>query len=360
MGVAFALWWTRLTHQPECVTLIDRAPASASLSDPRTLALSAGSLQLLGEFCDVQTLRGVDIHRVHVSQRGHLGRVCLNASEFGVPTLGKVVRYADLMSVLLPLLEKSGVKVERPRTPDSVLGQFVVHAEGGVFDESSDRSKQPETRHDYGQTALVGEVLSSRVITSPTTAYERFTAQGPLALLPALPSATFDENRLVYAYVWCVTTQEAARLQALADVDFCHALQSTFGQRLGRLSLISARSAFPLGLVRRDRLPAHHVAIGNASQILHPVAGQGLNLGLRDAYQLSRCLASGAGLENFSHLRHSDRNAMVGMTDFLARGFTQAFPLRLAQHFAGGLLTGLGVCSGARRILGETFMFGRR
>jgi len=222
---------------------------------------------------------------------------------------------------------------------------IVVQAEGGLFSDQRGRAE----RRDYRQTALIAQVRASAPIGH--RAYERFTDQGPLALLPL-----GDE----YSLVWCVRPDTAQALLALDDAAFLEQLGLAFGNRLGRFTHASARVAYPLGLNADARGSRRSVAIGNAAQTLHPVAGQGLNLGLRDAAVLARVLArdaTPARLGEFSALRRQDRALTVCMTDTLARVFANETP---AQALLGISLGLIDMVTPARNLLAELMMFGRR
>jgi 2-octaprenyl-6-methoxyphenol hydroxylase len=202
---------------------------------------------------------------------------------------------------------------------------------------------------DYRQTAIIAQVRSSAP--PPHRAYERFTEQGPLALLPQ------DDE---YSLVWCVRPDTAAELQAMNDRDFLAALGAAFGERAGSFTHATPRLAFPLGLNADPRSTARTVAIGNAAQTLHPVAGQGLNLGLRDVTVLARLLAQGATpamLSQFNELRQRDRSTTVHLTDAMARIFANDSP---AQALLGLSLAAIDMVGPARSLLAELMMYGRR
>jgi 2-octaprenyl-6-methoxyphenol hydroxylase len=234
---------------------------------------------------------------------------------------------------------------------------MVVWAEGGVFGEQESRAR---TR-DYQQSAVIARVTA----TSPVAqrAFERFTDEGPLALLP---QDGLDGHG--YALVWCVRPDTAAHLLAQGDREFLVQLGQAFGTRLGEFSAVSARASYPLGLNAEPRATARTVAIGNAAQTLHPVAGQGLNLGLRDAAVLARVLATVFARESSAHApsaaigefiaqRDTDRSAIVGLTDLMARVFAAPGP---GQALLGLSLGAIDALKPARSVLAELMMFGRR
>jgi 2-octaprenyl-6-methoxyphenol hydroxylase len=258
------------------------------------------------------------------------------------------------VQVLRPL-RVSGID-ERP---DGVLlhlddgrtlqAQLAVQAEGGVFGEQPDKTN---TR-DYGQTAVIARVSSSAPLAH--RAFERFTDEGPLALLPQDGA---DGHQ--YALVWCVQPERAQHLLDLGEDAFLAELGEAFGERLGRFTKVSPRVAFPLGLNTDPRATARTVAIGNAAQTLHPVAGQGLNLGLRDAAVLARLLAremTPQAIDRFKTEREGDRSMVIRATDSMARVFAGSGP---QQALLGLGLAALDTLKPARTLLAELMMFGRR
>ena len=189
----------------------------------------------------------------------------------------------------------------------------------------------------------------------PGRAFERFTDQGPLALLP-------QDNG--YALVWCVRPASVAGLCALNDQQFLAELQQVFGDRLGRFIGVTPRHAFPLGLQAHTGAPEGRcIKIGNAAQILHPVAGQGLNLGLRDAAQLATILVKNCtpdGLQQFHELRKSDRNATITLTDSMARLFACSPEGSFTQMLSGMALACTDMVNPIQQVLARHMMFGYR
>jgi len=220
------------------------------------------------------------------------------------------------------------------------------------------REQTPKRTRDYGQTALVGVVTVSAP--QPHVAWERFTEEGPIALLPMGGVRGAD-----YALVWCSAPLEAERRAQLSDADFLAELSQAFGARMGSFTQIHGRAAFALGLNALDTLVSGHsriAAVGNAAQTLHPVAGQGLNLGLRDAHALADALAQhGAtplALADFAGRRALDRRMTIGATDTLARLFTLDFaPLATLRGLA---LTALEFVPPVKTALARQMMFGQR
>src|SRR5690606_27238968 len=231
----------------------------------------------------------------------------------------------------------------------TVRAQVAVQAEGGIFGQQDSRAKS----RDYEQNAVIARVTSELPI--PHRAFERFTDEGPLALLPE-----DGPDGHQYALVWCVRPERAGAVLGLDDATFLKQLADAFGTRLGAFTRVSPRVAFPLGLNAEARATARTVAIGNAAQTLHPVAGQGLNLGLRDAAVLARQLARGAdsaAIGRFLEQRTQDRKLTIGLTDAMARAFTGSQPL---QPLLGLGLAALDLTRPARMLLADLMMFGRR
>ncbi|MBW8900599.1 MAG: FAD-dependent monooxygenase [Massilia sp.] len=373
VGLALAALMARRGVAPERIALVDAKALGQAISDPRSIALSWGSRMLLddvGAWSFVQAA-ATPIHQIHVSRRGHLGRSVMDRAEHRLDALGYVTRYGDVVDALARACECECVQTLRPvrvaaldegrdgvvlRLDDgrTLHAKVAVQAEGGVFGEQADKTQ----RRDYVQTAVIARVSTSQPI--PHRAFERFTDEGPLALLP---QDRPDGHQ--YALVWCVRPERAQQLLDLGEPDFLRQLGDAFGERLGTFTRVSERAAFPLGLNADPRFTARTVAIGNAAQTLHPVAGQGLNLGLRDAAVLARLLARGIDAEGgiadalarFAEERTRDRGAIIRTTDAMARVFADTGPL---QAVFGLALAALDTVKPARMLLAELMMFGRR
>jgi 2-octaprenyl-6-methoxyphenol hydroxylase len=368
VGMALAAMLARRGIDGKRIALIDGKSLGQAISDPRSIALAWGSRLLLEE---VGAWPGIGstataIHQIHVSRRGHLGRSMMDRAEHDLEALGYVARYGDVVDALARACERAGVQVLRPlrvsgidERPDGVLlhlddgrtlqARIAVQAEGGVFGEQPDKT----TTRDYGQTAVIARVSSSAPIAH--RAFERFTDEGPLALLPQDGA---DGHQ--YALVWCVQPERAQHLLDLGEEGFLRELGEAFGERLGRFTKVSQRVAFPLGLNTDPRATARTVAIGNAAQTLHPVAGQGLNLGLRDAAVLARLLAremTPQAIDRFKTEREADRSMVIRATDSMARVFASQGP---QQAVFGLALAALDTLKPARTLLAELMMFGRR
>jgi 2-octaprenyl-6-methoxyphenol hydroxylase len=366
VGMALAALMVKRGVDGSRIVLIDARSLGQAISDPRSIALAYGSRLLLEEV-GAWPLPATAIHQIHVSRRGKLGRSVMDRAEHKLPALGYVAMYGDVVNELAKACERAKVSVIRParvaaadEQADGVLltlddGRIVragvaVQAEGGIFGQQRDRA----IKRDYGQTGVIARVSVSAPV--PHKAFERFTEEGPLALLPQDGG---DGHQ--YALVWCVKPERAAALLDLSDEHFLQQLGEAFGSRLGRFVGASTRVAFPLGLNAEALSTNRTVAVGNAAQTLHPVAGQGLNLGLRDAAVLARALAQeGAtprAIARFIEERQRDRRLTISVTDAMARLFVDAGPL---QSLFGLSLAVLDTVKPARMLLAELMMFGHR
>jgi len=315
------------------VRLADPHPAPPT--GYRPIALSHASRLILERVGAWGAFPFTPIETVHVSQRGAFGRTRLAAADASVPALGYVAQYADLVAAL-----RARVRIE---APDGRPARCTVHAEGT---DAQTRSRG------YGHEAVVARVSADPA--AARTAFERFTPEGPLALLPLGAD---------WAVIWTQPAERAAALVGAPSADFLDALQRDFGDRAGRFVAVHERLRAPLALrVRRSRVEAGSVYIGNAAQTLHPVAGQGLNLGLRDAWDLAQVLRDAQdpgdpfALRRFAALRRVDAAATIGVTEVLARGF--AGRSALARACRGVALAGLDVCPPARRFFARRMIFG--
>jgi 2-octaprenyl-6-methoxyphenol hydroxylase len=364
VGMSLTAMLVQQGVKSERILLIDAKPESTSLQDPRSLALAAGSKQILDTLHSWPT-HATSITQIHVSRRGSFGRTLIKSDDYALPALGYVCRYGEVIASLISTLKHHGVQILRPVTitdsqetdshialtldDDSIIHTAcLIQAEGGIF---GSQSTLPLYR-DYEQSAIVTHVHCSAPIAG--RAYERFTSEGPFALLPQ------DEG---YALVWCARPETVARLLELSDAEFLQACQSTFGNRLGQFTQTAARISYTLGLNAHPASTARSVAIGNAAQTLHPVAGQGLNLGLRDAAVLARLLArdcSPASLAEFMQTRSSDRKLTIYLTDVMARVFASSPDHSWTQTLLGLSLGGIDAIKPVKKYLAEQMMFGWR
>jgi 2-octaprenyl-6-methoxyphenol hydroxylase len=326
-----------LQQQGSAVVLVGQRKGTPAPFRP--IALSHASRLILERAGAWGRLAPTPITSIHVSQQGGFGRTRMGAADAGVPALGYVIDYRTLHDALLALAIERNIRLHDAPTE----AMLTVHAEG-----ASDEA----TRRDYGQEAVVAQVTTRPG--AAATAWERFTPDGPLALLPL-------DGR--YGAVWGARPDRARELCDLPEAAFLAALSQAFGRRAGAFVAAGARSRMPLALrVRATRIGERSAFVGNAAQTLHPVAGQGLNLGLRDAWDLAQVLrgAEDPGdarlLQGFAALRRFDATATVRVTDFLAGAFLGTDPLRrLTRGFA---LTALDICLPARRFFARRMIYG--
>lgn len=377
VGLVLALYAAR-TLPHTSVSLFDSRPADRDVAaDPRTLALAQGSVQTLQSLGCWPAAAAAPILGVHVSQAPpSLGdaSVLIRAQDLGVPQLGAVLSYGALVAPLQAAWIEAAAAaperlVSRFGTPVAALKpvaggveidagiaetfDLAVVAEGGVFADQARKA----IAHDYGQTAWVGTVTLDGG--TPGLAFERFTRQGPAALLPLPPAA---DGRRRAALVWCVSRDDDP-VQPLDAAQRLAVLNTVFPPEAGRLLSVSPLKAFALGLnAERSLVQGRSVRIGNAAQTLHPVAGQGLNLGLRDARMLVDALRfeadTDAALRRVEWARAPDRWSMIAATDFLARSFTWRLPGAAALRGAG--LAALQHFGPGKALLARRMMFGGR
>lgn len=388
VGLALALHAARALPGAH-IDLYDARPLERDVSaDARTLALSLGSVQLLRRLGGWPADAAQPITEVHVSQQPPSGlpfaraldepELRIVAADEGVPMLGAVLRYGDIVAALqhawrseeaaaggrlrtrfgtpVAAIKPLGERVASGVEVDAGIAErydLAVVAEGGVFADQARKS----LRHDYGQTAWVGTAVLEGA--RPGVAFERFTRHGPAALLPLKPGA---DGRTRAALVWCVPGDDDP-VRELDDAQRRVVLDTVFHPSTGRIVELSPLKAFPLGLnAEHSLVQGRTVRIGNAAQTLHPVAGQGLNLGLRDAFELVLALRDAqevdAALRHVEWSRAPDRWTMIAATDFLARSFTWKLPGLGAARGLG--LAALQALKPAKSLLARQMMFGSR
>ncbi len=351
---------------PLRIALIEALPPGPDLHpgfDARSIALAWHSQTLLEQLGIWPALAplATPITQIQVSDQGHFGRVEMHAAEYGVPALGQVVE-----------LYPAGLELHRRLAacpaitlycPDRIAGfeqhrqHVTVELESGTAFSASllvaadgnrsligQRLGVARRQLDYGQSAIIANIATAEPHRG--RAFERFTSHGPLALLP------MSEGRS--SLVWCVAPERAAQLMAMGDEPFLAALQREFGYRLGRLLRTGERHCYPLMLDEALR-PWHHrvVLLGNAAHLLHPIAGQGFNLGLRDVATLTehlgRALDTGQDigshgvLSGYGKARLPDQAGMVGLTTALALLFSNDHPVLAAGRNLG--LSAMAACA---------------
>ncbi|MCB1679706.1 MAG: 2-octaprenyl-6-methoxyphenyl hydroxylase [Halioglobus sp.] len=342
--------------------------------DARSTALSYSSrviYEQLGVWQDLQA--GLcPIERIHVSSRGRFGSTVLRAQDYGWPALGYVAENAWLGQVLVrALYRQRRVRVLSPArvchaTPRGTgVSLQVDGADAGALQTAlllvADGAASGLRRQlgvgvmekPYGQHALVANVAAAQPHRG--CAYERFTGQGPLALLPLLPAPGGDCRGAV---VWSLPPERAMQLRDCPEPVFLHALQQRFGYRLGRLLRVGERHCYPLALVRAvEQVRQAVVVMGNAAHALHPVAGQGYNLALRDVAELGAVLAQAlaegrspgdlATLQSYQRRQQPDQARTIGFSDLLPGLFMRRDPLLgLARDTA---LAGLDILPALKR-----------
>ena len=340
--------------------------------DDRAIALAHGtqrifdSLDLWADLEDDAT----PIHHIHVSDRGHCGFTRMDREEEGLPALGYVVPARVLGQVLGDVARSAeGVDLDSPATladlnleAESATATLVRHDEtlmltarlvvaaDGAGSAVRDRLGIAVTERDYGQTAVIANITPQ--LPHRHVAYERFTDTGPMALLP------MSSGRC--AVVWTVDSRESGEVMGLSDGEFLCRLQERFGYRLGRFECVGQRQAYPLRLVKAKESVRHRLAlVGNAAHTLHPIAGQGFNLGVRDIAVLAEVLVDAmsegddpgelAVLCRYDAWRRADHRQVTAFTDGMARLFTVSLPA-MGMARAAGMLA-LDLLPPAKRLL---------
>jgi len=328
----------------------------------RALALSAGTIKLLQAIDAWKGIKEVAtaIKDIHISDRGHFGKARLSSKKQGVDALGFVISARDIEGHVAELVQQAGVKQFCPARVVGLMSglesvnvsikqqqsgqqthslnlaaRLLVGADGG---QSSVRQllEIPQQVTEYGQTAIVTTVNTS--LAHNNVAFERFTESGPLAMLPV--------NAEECSVVWTRKHEDAEDLMSLNEEDFLVSLQACFGYQLGQLCLTAPRRAFPLSLIRAETMVSGRtVIIGNAVHQLHPVAGQGFNLGIRDVVQLAEMLqkqhhnnadvGESGFLKGYAEARQKDHDQTIGFTNSLVKIFsTDWLPLAAARSIS--------------------------
>jgi 2-octaprenyl-6-methoxyphenol hydroxylase len=352
---------------------------SEPANDARALALAHASREVLAPLGIWPDEATAAIHTVHVSQQYGFGRVVLDREELRLPALGYVMPYAALaLAIHAQLATTSTIHyltgarvtevsrlasyacatIEQAGVAHTITAGLLVLAEGGRL---LGAAGVDQGMRDYAQQALVTEVVADRP--HANRAFERFAADGPIALLPLPGSRGSPKGH--YAVVWTRPTSDPLNAVGLSDERFLAELQRRIGERAGLFEQVGARSVFPLTLKWAQQHQAQRLAVvGNAAQTLHPVAGQGFNLGLRDAMALARLvratpreqLGDAAMLARYEKLRQIDSLATIGFTDGLIRLFGQDQQQIKAMRGLG--LFAMGNCKPLRRGFAQRMVFG--
>ena len=357
-GATLALAISHLTQGQLPVHLVEAVAPQATDHpgfDARAIALAQGTCQQLARIGIWQAIAdcATAINTVHVSDRGHAGFVTLDAQDYRIDALGQVVELHDVGLRLFRMLQDApGVTLHCPervahfsRSEGAVSvtlengttleGQLLVAADGSRSALGAqcgiEWQQQP-----YGQVAVIANVTTAGE--HHGRAFERFTQHGPLAMLP------MSQGR--YSLVWCHPQENADDVLAWSDDRFCTELQKAFGWRLGRITHAGKRSVYPLSLTTASQPVSHRVAlVGNAAQTLHPIAGQGFNLGLRDVMSLAETLAQAWGAQqdygayavlcHYQQRRRSDKETTIGVTDGLVHLFANRWTPLVAGRNLG-------------------------
>ncbi len=306
--------------------------------DARSIALSYGTVQILDSFGLWPALSKVatPINHIHVSDRFHAGMTDITKQDVGVDALGYVVELSDVgriyaekmaetasITLFCPQsiedIQRSSSQVLATLSDGSQIEAKLMVAADGAVSSCCEKIGLPLQEHDFEQVAVIANIVASEK--HEGRAFERFTSHGPVALLP------MTDNRL--SLVWCLPPEEATKVMEYNDERFLAELQSAFGWRLGKLMKAGTRSAYPLVLRYREQNISHRFAIvGNAAQSLHPIAGQGFNLGIRDVASLAEEMikaedvGSYNSLSQFKQRRENDRKATITLTSSLVHLFS--------------------------------------
>ncbi|MGB5629408.1 MAG: 2-octaprenyl-6-methoxyphenyl hydroxylase [Woeseiaceae bacterium] len=380
IGTSLALALAPLGLRIAIVEAIARKAAAQPSFDDRSTALSRSTQRMfeaMGLWPDI-VAASTPIRQVHVSDQGHFGFSHIEAEEQGVEALGYVVINRVLGKVLQDALDGlDEVDVLCPARivdielgPDiatavvenadskrtELSGRLLVAADGANSAVREMMGITAQQSH-YGQCAVIGNLLPEKDIDN--VAYERFTGQGPLAILPVADGRA--------GFVWTVSENNAERVMALDDEQFLAELQQEFGYRLGVFSRVGTRASYPLVLSKALRLTAtRSVLIGNSAHGLHPVSAQGFNLGMRDVAAIVDCVADakaapgefdpGAGnvLEQYANWRRADQQKLVRFTDGLVKLFSsERWPLRTLRNIA---MLGFDLVPGVRSVFAKHTM----
>ncbi len=363
-----------LQQQNIAFNVLEARAKGASHKDTRALALSYGSrliLEKLGVWDDVSG-KATAINIIHISQRGGLGRTKLTAAEHGLEAIGYVLPYGALMEALDAQLDLNNMLYEAEATeikPSQTLAEvnftqskqaqtlqspLLIVADGGrSLGEIAGIKKETK---EYGHDALVTKVTAE--LPHNNIAYERFTPSGPMALLP--------NGSTGFSLVWTGLQANIHALAGLDDLRFLKQLHEAFGDRVGKFLSVEKRMSFPLKLSTLKPTTAPHiVVIGNAAQTMHPVAGQGFNVGLRDAWTLADSISNtppknwgdAEMLANYGQQRKRDTRGGILFTDLLVNVFgNEIIGLQAARGLGLGALQ---LMSPIKNLLVSKMSFGK-
>ncbi len=366
-----------LAKQGVDVTVLEARKKGAAYAESRALALSYGSKRILEKLgvWDKLTPHATAINMIHVSQKGSIGRTKLQASDYKQEALGYVLSYGNLSAALDDALgnlsnvkfifEASANEIKHSALQANVTythngelhsleSPLVVLADGGrSLDELAGFTRETK---EYGHDALITKVRAE--LPHHNVAYERFTANGPIALLP--------NGERDFSLVWTGKKEIIATLLTLSDTEFLSQFHQQFGDRVGQFLSVEKRMSFPLKMSQLQTVETEHlVVIGNAAQTMHPVAGQGFNVGLRDAESLAQYivmsteaeLGSAKMLETYQASRKADTKGGLLFTDFLVNLFSN--DILGVSRLRGAGLGLLNVMKPVKRQLVSKMSFGK-
>lgn len=351
-GMTLALAINKLAPRPLSVAVIEPFQVDHAAHpgfDSRSIALCYGTVAILKQLGLWQEIEKVatPIEHIHVSDRSHAGMTDITTEEVGVDALGYVVELADVGHIYhqqveidnnISVLHTAVEQVERSEEKVSITlsdgnlveGKLLVAADGAIS-TCCEQIGIELSEHDFEQIAVIANISAQAPHNG--RAFERFTESGPVALLP------MSQGRM--SLVWCVRPDKAQQIINYNDEQFLSELQQAFGWRLGKLQKVGQRASYPLLLRYREQNVSHRFAIvGNAAQTLHPIAGQGFNLGIRDVATLAESIAQSSDdpgsyctLKQFKNARRDDRHATIAMTSALVHIFSNDYlSLRVGRN----------------------------
>lgn len=331
-GATLALALSHQSVKPISIAVVEPYPSDSRIHpgfDSRSIALSYGTKLILESFglWDKIAPLTTSINHIHVSDRGHMGMTEIEKGQQNVPALGYVVELEAVGSLYNRMMSAdsnidyfcpasvSAVERDKSQTLVSLssgemLSCHLLVAADGADSKCCKMLKLSNMEYDFEQVAIIANVDISEPHRG--RAFERFTPMGPLAFLP------MSDNRM--SVVWCLTPEAADKIIALSDKEFSEQLQEAFGWRLGRIVKSGKRASYPLILKKKEQVVSHRfVAVGNAAQLLHPIAGQGFNLGIRDIRDLIGIIVNQQDMGDYSLLaayrnaRQQDRDSTIGL-----------------------------------------------
>lgn len=340
-GATLALALDNLCDGSLSIAIIEPYPVDSHEHpgfDSRSIALSYGTSQILKSFGLWEKLLpdATPINTIHVSDKGHAGMTDILSGDYGVDALGYVVELAcvglayqrcieqasnieflcpDSVTEIESLSDKNRITLES----GTVLECALLVAADGAISDCCQLMKIENQQLDFEQVAVIANILTSEL--HQGRAFERFTPNGPLALLP------MTQNRM--SLVWCLSPEKAGQMMKASEAEFIASLQKEFGWRLGAITQVGSRASYPLILHQKSQITSHRFAtVGNAAQTLHPIAGQGFNLGIRDVASLAEEISGSEDpgsyltLSQYQKRREADRSSTIDLTAGLVHIFS--------------------------------------